>query len=178
MWDLTAHFKRKYSENLRPGRLIFLFASSIGCSVILFICNWAFLLIEKCQNCHLVLDLLWHDNVQRTKMTTVSRFSCQKDADLRALNIVLWENLVLVVVMVLESKGPYWSWARVRWDTSLLLFRLASYLQPGSFWLLKQCYSFFSLAFVLNFTKDELDPFPAPFPAWTRTWYIVSGWRW
>ena len=39
----------------------------------------------------------------------------------------------------------------------------------GSFWLLKQCYSFFSLAFVLNFTKDELDPFPALFSAWTRT---------
>ena len=28
---------------------------------------------------------------------------------------------------------------------------------------------FFSLSFVLNFTKDELDPFPAPFSAWTRT---------
>ena len=40
---------------------------------------------------------------------------------------------------------------------------------PGSFWLLKQLYLFFSLFFVLNFTKDELDPFPAPFSAWTRT---------
>ena len=31
------------------------------------------------------------------------------DAGLRALNVVLWENLVLVVVLVLESKGPYWT---------------------------------------------------------------------
>ena len=27
--------------------------------------------------------------------------------DLRALNVVLWENLLLVVVLVLESNGPY-----------------------------------------------------------------------
>ena len=39
-------------------------------------------------------------------MTTVSRFSRQNDAGLRALNVVLWENLVLVVFLVLESKGP------------------------------------------------------------------------
>ena len=72
----------------------------------------------------------------------------------------------------------YWSWTRVPGDTSLLLFGVHKVTcNPGSFWLLKQCYSFFSLAFVLNSTKDELDPFPAPFSAWTRTWYIVSGWR-
>ena len=41
-------------------------------------------------------------------MTTVSRFSRQNDAGLRALNVVLRENLVLVVVLVLESKGPYY----------------------------------------------------------------------
>ena len=41
-------------------------------------------------------------------MTTLSRFSRQSDAGLRALNVVLWENLVLVVFLVLESKGPYW----------------------------------------------------------------------
>ena len=40
-------------------------------------------------------------------MTTVSRFSRQNDAGLRALNIVLWENLVLVDVLVLESKALY-----------------------------------------------------------------------
>ena len=40
-------------------------------------------------------------------MTTVSRFSRQNDGGLRALNVVLWENLLLVVVLVLESKGPY-----------------------------------------------------------------------
>ena len=38
-------------------------------------------------------------------MTTVLRFSRQNDAGLRALNFVLWENLVLVVVLVLESKS-------------------------------------------------------------------------
>ena len=40
-------------------------------------------------------------------MTTVSRFSRQNDAGLRTLNIVPWENLVLVVVLVLESKALY-----------------------------------------------------------------------
>jgi len=40
----------------------------------------------------------------RTKMTTVSRFSRQNDLGLRARNVVLRENLVLLVVLVLESK--------------------------------------------------------------------------
>ena len=40
-------------------------------------------------------------------MTTVSRFSRQNDVGLRALNVDLWENLVLVVVLVLESKALY-----------------------------------------------------------------------
>ena len=31
-------------------------------------------------------------------MTTISRFARQNKADLRALTVVLWENLVLVVV--------------------------------------------------------------------------------
>jgi len=39
-------------------------------------------------------------------MTTVSRFSRQNDDGLRVLNVVLWENLVLLVVLGLESKGP------------------------------------------------------------------------
>ena len=38
-------------------------------------------------------------------MTMVSRFSRQNDVGLRTLNAVLWENLVLVVVLVLESKA-------------------------------------------------------------------------
>ena len=43
-------------------------------------------------------------------MTTISRFSRQNDAGLRALNVVLWKDLVFVLVLVLESKGPYlWS---------------------------------------------------------------------
>ena len=37
-------------------------------------------------------------------MTTVSRFSHQNDVGLHALNVVLRENFVLVVVLVLESK--------------------------------------------------------------------------
>ena len=41
-------------------------------------------------------------------MTTVSRFSRQNDLGLRALNVVLWENLVIVVVLVLESKALYY----------------------------------------------------------------------
>ena len=60
----------------------------------------------------------------------------------------------------------YCSCARVRGDTSLLLFGVHQVTcNPVSFWLLKHCYSFFSLAFVLNFTNRELDPFPAPFSA-------------
>ena len=60
-------------------------------------------------NCYRVLDLIWQGNIlakPRSEMTTVSRFSRQKDAGLRALNVALWENLVLLVVLVLESKGP------------------------------------------------------------------------
>ena len=38
-------------------------------------------------------------------MTTVSRISHQNDAGLRALNIFLWENLVLVTFLVLEFKN-------------------------------------------------------------------------
>ena len=40
-------------------------------------------------------------------MTTASRFSRQNDASLRSLTVVLRENLVLVVVLVLESKALY-----------------------------------------------------------------------
>ena len=89
---------------------MFLLVSSIDCSVILIAGNWAFLLIEKCQNCYRVLDLFWHDNIfakPRTKMTTASRFSRQNDTGLRVLNANLWGNLVLVLFLVLESKGPY-----------------------------------------------------------------------
>ena len=61
-------------------------------------------------NCYRVLDLFWQNNIlakPRTKMSMVSRFSRQNDAGLRALNVSLWENLVLVVVLVLGSKGPW-----------------------------------------------------------------------
>ena len=54
-------------------------------------------------------------------MATVSRFSRQNDAGLRALNVVLWENLVLVVVLVLESKGPYY-WTDARQHGSYLFY--------------------------------------------------------
>ena len=36
----------------------------------------------------------------------VSRFPRQNDAGLRALNVGLWENLVLVVVLVQEGPDP------------------------------------------------------------------------
>ena len=88
--------------------IILLFVSSIDCSVILVAGNWALLEIEKWQNYHRVLDLFCRDNIfakPRTKMTTVSRFSRQNDVSLRALNAVLWENLVLVVAIILESKA-------------------------------------------------------------------------
>ena len=38
-------------------------------------------------------------------MTTVSRFSRESDAGLRPLTVILWENLLLVVALVLESKA-------------------------------------------------------------------------
>jgi len=41
-------------------------------------------------------------------MTSVSRFSRQNDVGLRVLNLALWENLVLVVVLVLQSNALYW----------------------------------------------------------------------
>ena len=42
-------------------------------------------------------------------MTTVSHFSRQNDAGLRALNVVIWENLLLAVVLVLESNSLYYA---------------------------------------------------------------------
>ena len=41
----------------------------------------------------------------RSKMTTAITFSRQNDAGSRASNTYYWENLVLVVVIVLESKA-------------------------------------------------------------------------
>ena len=90
-------------------RLIFLFVNSVGCSVILVAGNWASLLIKKCQNCYRVLDLFWHDNIfakPRSKMTTLPNFSRKNDAGLRELNVVLWENFVIVLALVLESRSP------------------------------------------------------------------------
>lgn len=88
--------------------LLFVY-SSRGCSVILFAGNWAFLLIAKRKNfCH-GFDFFWHDNIfakLRSNMMTVSHFPLQNDAGLCTLNVVLWENLVLV--LVLESKGSLW----------------------------------------------------------------------
>ena len=49
------------------------------------------------------------------KMMTVSRFSHQNDAGFRVLTVVLWENLVLVVVLILESKGAFdWPYSGIR----------------------------------------------------------------
>ena len=43
----------------------------------------------------------------RSRVTTATIFSLQNDAGLRVSNTVYWENLVLVVVLVLESKALY-----------------------------------------------------------------------
>ena len=41
-------------------------------------------------------------------MTTATMFSRQNDAASRASTTYYWENLVLVVVLVLESRGLYY----------------------------------------------------------------------
>ena len=41
----------------------------------------------------------------RSRMTPATTFSHRNDADSRARNAQYWENLVLLVVLVLESKG-------------------------------------------------------------------------
>ena len=89
-----------------------LFVSSVDCLVILVAGNWALLQVEKWQSYYRVLDLFCLDNIfakPRTKMTTVLRSPRQNDVGLQVLKVVLWENLVLVVVLVLESKALYWS---------------------------------------------------------------------
>ena len=44
----------------------------------------------------------------RSRMTAATTFSRQNDAGSRAYTTQYWENLVLVVVLVLESKALYW----------------------------------------------------------------------
>ena len=44
----------------------------------------------------------------RSRVTTAITFSRQNDAGSHASTTYYWENLVLVVVLVLESKGLYW----------------------------------------------------------------------
>lgn len=90
---------------------ILLFVSSKGCSVFLIAGNWAFLVIAKMPKLlwH-VLDLFWHYNFFANpvlKMTRVSHFLCQNDAGFCVLNKFLWGNLVLVVVLIQESKALY-----------------------------------------------------------------------
>ena len=44
---------------------------------------------------------------------TATTFSRQNDASLRVSTTYYWENLVLVVILVLESKGLYfWEYAK------------------------------------------------------------------
>ena len=57
-----------------------------------------------------VLDLFCLNNIfakPHTKMTMVLHFSHQNDVGLRALNVILRETLVLIVVLILESKALY-----------------------------------------------------------------------
>ena len=44
-------------------------------------------------------------------MTTATMFSRQNDAASRASTIYYWENLVLAVVLVLESKGLWYEFS-------------------------------------------------------------------
>ena len=44
----------------------------------------------------------------RSRMTTAITSSRQNDAATRASTTYYWENLVLIVVLVLESKGLHW----------------------------------------------------------------------
>ena len=104
-------FLARILEKFIHRRLILLFFSTVNCSVILVAGNWALLQIKKWQNYYRVLNLFCLDNIfakHHTKLTTVSRFSRQNDVGLHALNVSLWENLALVVVLVLESKALYW----------------------------------------------------------------------
>ena len=66
-------------------------------------------------------------------MTTVSSFSRENDGSLRALNVVLWENLVLVVVLVLESKVLYFFFAKQKLRFSVGFF-LVSTVKTGGPW--------------------------------------------
>ena len=49
-------------------------------------------------------------------MTTATTFSRQNDAGSRASTTQYWENLVLVVVLVLESKALYYERVETRWQ--------------------------------------------------------------
>ena len=116
---------------------VFLFISSIGCSVIHIAGNWAFLQIKKCQNCYRVLDLFWRDNIftkPRSKMTKVSRFSRQYDAGLGALIVVLWENLVIVLFLILEWKGPYFENGKNYTSLFKLCQKICWYHRPKAYW--------------------------------------------
>ena len=44
----------------------------------------------------------------RSRMTTATTFSRPSDATSRASTTYYWKNIVLVVVLVLESKGLYY----------------------------------------------------------------------
>ena len=81
-----------------------LFVSSIGCSVILIAGNWAFLLLP-CSWLVLTREHFWKTSNQNDDGI---KFFGPNDAGLRALTVVLWENpvLVFVVILVLESKAP------------------------------------------------------------------------
>ena len=50
-------------------------------------------------------------------MTTATTFSRQNDAGSRASTTYYWENLVLVVVLVLESKALYWNRVKIKMDS-------------------------------------------------------------
>ena len=72
-------------------------------------------------------------------MGTLSRFSRQNDAGLRTLTVVLWENLVLVVVFVLESKAHYYLGAVEATDNCFGLSRPHHHNIPRNTLLIEFC---------------------------------------
>ena len=58
--------------------------------------------------------MFWHDDNSHQN----------HDAGLRVVNVVLWENLVLVVVLILESKGPSYLFPQERETFFIELIKL------------------------------------------------------
>ena len=109
-------------------------------SFILIAFNWAFELIEKYQSCYCVLHLFWHDNIfakPHSKMMMVPCFFCQNNGGWHALNVALWENLTLVVILILETEAVYFDFClkqnyRERYEASCVKMYRGLFLKRPS----------------------------------------------